>query len=254
MKTYQVRALLPQSSFFFSLLLLGLHHPFQCVLPQRYYCWVDGLTIKTCLALIFASSLAACCESPSVAGHWLSNIHFLGDIFPSLLLFSTSHCRIINPFDQYTEITSSAIHKLCRDMRKQMLPALYCLIMITDISVLWRLVFLAVRFPPIHWAELAIGFWVAFPRYLPAENRWHCKLEWSRPDLEEINVWIFAMPKHFPSVILKICMHCVTGKALPTVLHGRSDSAKCVMRMVCLHAVLVVTWTASVGFAYTDSS
>lgn len=62
------------------------------------------------------------------------------------------------------------------------------------------------------------------------------------------------MPKHFPSAILRICMHCVTEKALPTVLHGRSDSAKCIVRMVCLRAVLVDTWTASVGFVYTGNS
>lgn len=161
---YQVRALFPPSSWFFFLLLFGLHHPFQCVLPQHYYCWVDGPNIKTCLALIFVSSLAACCESVLQLLAIDSVIYISSVTFsPHYCFFSTSHCRIINPFDQYTELTSSAIHKLCRDMRKQMLPALYCLIMITDISVLWRLVFLAVRFPPIHSAELAIGFWVAFP-------------------------------------------------------------------------------------------
>lgn len=102
-----------------------------------------------CLAVIFVSSLAACCESV-LQLLAIDSVMYISSVIlfhSGCYFFSASYCRIINPFDQYTEIALSATHKPRRDVRKQMLRALYHLIIITDVFALRRLVYLGSTFP-----------------------------------------------------------------------------------------------------------
>lgn len=145
------------------------------VIVSELMSFPDIQDVSRCnLCLIISSPLWV---SSAVAGHWFSNAHFLSETFPQCYFFSASRCRIINPFDQYTEITSSATHEPRRDVRKQMLPALYWLIIIRD--------YFCTQEPclswPILWSEREMRFWVAFARKFrmtsqQEENPHQCKL------------------------------------------------------------------------------
>lgn len=66
--------------------------------------WPYQKDVSSCnLHLIINSVLWIC---SSVNGHRSSNAHFLSDTFPSECYFFPSHCTVINPSGQYTEITS----------------------------------------------------------------------------------------------------------------------------------------------------
>lgn len=126
---------------------LHIHSSVSCLIIIIYF-WADDLTRKMYLAVIFVSSLTACCESVLQLMAIDPVMHISSVILsPQSVTFSPAHCTTINPFGQSSEITSNAAHKPCRDVRKQMLSAFYCLIMITDVFALRRLVCLGSTFP-----------------------------------------------------------------------------------------------------------